>query len=81
MTDSHNNYRNPPAHARRGLIMASETDRVAAALNRITSAGFLDALSTNDRMAMADFVADFFCGENTDNSDSEGRARYRKLLQ
>ena len=51
--------------------MASETDRVAAALNRITDAVFLDALSTNDRTAMADFVADFFCGENTDNSDSE----------
>ena len=46
--------------------------RVASVLNRITEQSFVDAMSTSDREAMSDFVADYFCGDpETDESDNE----------
>ena len=57
-------------------IMAQKTDLVASALNRITDRVFVDALSSSDRAAMSELVADFFCDDEStdDGNESEEEA-------
>ena len=46
--------------------------RVASALNWLTNRVFIDALSSEDRERMSDFISDYFCVDpETDMSDSE----------
>ena len=55
--------------------MAQKADLVASALNRITDRVFVDALSSSDRAAMSELVADFFCDERIDDgNESEEEA-------
>ena len=55
--------------------MAQKADLVASALNRITDRVFVDALSSSDRAAMSELVADFFCDEIIDDgNESEEEA-------
>ena len=55
--------------------MAQKADLVASALNRITDRVFVDALSSSDRAAMSELVADFFCDESIDDgNESEEEA-------
>ena len=49
--------------------MAQKADLVASALNRITDRVFVDALSSSDRAAMSELVADFFCDESIDDGN------------
>ena len=56
--------------------MAQKADLVASALNRITDCVFVDALSSSDRAAMSELVADFFCDDESidDGNESEEEA-------
>ena len=56
--------------------MARKADLVASALNRIIDRVFVDALSSSDRAAMSELVADTFCDdESIDNrNESEEEA-------
>ena len=60
----------------------AQKERVASALNRLTDKVFVEALSFRDQDAMADIVADVFCGDpDTDVSDdSEEEAEPGKLM-
>ena len=58
----------------------AQKERVASALNRLTDRVFVEALSFRDQDAMADLVADFFCGDpdtdvSDDNEEEAGGAR------
>ena len=57
-------------------IMAQKADLVASAPNRITDRVFVDALSSSDRVAMSEQVADFFCEDESldDGNESEEEA-------
>ena len=52
-------------------IMAQKADLVASPLNRITERVFVDALSSSDRVAMSELVADFFCEDESIDDDNE----------
>ena len=56
--------------------MAQKADLVASFLNRITDRVFVDALSSSDRAAMSELVADFFCDDESidDGNESEEEA-------
>ena len=56
--------------------MARKADLVASALNRITDRVFVDALSSSNRAAMSELVADFFCDDESivDGNESEKEA-------
>ena len=56
--------------------MAQKANLVASALNRITDRVFVDALSSSDRVATSEQVADFFCEDEriVDGNESEEEA-------
>lgn len=51
--------------------MASKSQKVASALNRMTKHSFVDALSHDDRVRMSDFIADFFCKDSQSDKEEE----------
>ena len=58
----------------------AQKERVASALNRLTDRVFIEALSFRDQDAMADLVANFFCGDTDVSDDSEEEAEPGKLM-
>ena len=50
--------------------MAREAATVASVLNKLTDSAFADLLSDRDKLAMTDFIEDFFCAP-TNNHDGE----------
>ena len=58
-------------------IMAQKANLVASPLNRITDRVFVDALSSSDRVAMSEQVADFFCEDEgiEDGNEREEEAQ------
>ena len=58
----------------------AQKERVSSALNRLTDRMFVEALSSRDQDAMADLVADFFCGDPDVSDDSEEETEPGKLI-